>query len=55
MTDPDDDPIKEILARSRDRNARFEAWLDHLRAGDPVFAQASVLYPWDMSEWQGVV
>ena len=51
----EDDPIEEILARTRDRDARFQAWLDHLRASDPVFAEASVLYPWDMSEWQGAV
>jgi hypothetical protein len=31
---------------------RFQAWLDHLRAGDPAFAEVSVLYSWDASEWQ---
>jgi hypothetical protein len=39
MTDPDDDPIEEILARSRDRAERFQAWLEQLRAGDPTFAE----------------
>ena len=51
----DEDLIEEILARSPDRGARFQAWLDHLRAGDPVFAEASRLYPWDMTEWQAAV
>jgi hypothetical protein len=36
MTDPDDDPIEEILARSRDRAERIQAWLEQLRAGDPA-------------------
>jgi hypothetical protein len=55
MVDPDDDPIEEILARSRERAVCFQAWLDHLRAGDPGFAEASLLQPWDMSEWQASV
>jgi hypothetical protein len=29
MTDLDDDPIEEILARSRDRAARLQAWFEH--------------------------
>jgi hypothetical protein len=55
MTDPDDDPVEEILARSRDRAERFGAWPEQLRVGDPTFAEASALYPWDMSEWQAAV
>ena len=49
MVDPNDDPVDEILARSRDRAERYAAWLAHLRAGDPAFAEASALYPPDMS------
>ena len=55
MIGPDDDPIDELLARSRDRAERFKRWLDHLRCGDPSFAEASALYPWDMTEWQAAV
>ena len=55
MVDPDDEPVEEILARGRDRAARYGAWLEHLRAGDPAFAEASALYPADMSEWQAAV
>ena len=43
--DADGDLMEEILARSRDRAQRFERWIEQLRAGDPVFAEASVLYP----------
>jgi len=47
MIDPRDepeDPLDEMLARSRDRAARYGAWLAQLRAGDPAFADASALY-----------
>jgi hypothetical protein len=52
---PDDDPIEDVLARARHRSKRCTAWLDQLRAGDPPFAEASALYPEDMSEWQSAV
>jgi hypothetical protein len=55
MSVPDDDPIEDVLARSRDRATRFSQYLAHLRAGDPRFADASALYPEDMSEWQSAV
>jgi hypothetical protein len=55
MADPDDDPVDEILARSRDRAERYAIWLTHLRSGDPAFGEASALYPPDMSEWQSAV
>lgn len=55
MIDPDDDPIGEILARSRERAERFGRSLDQLRSGDPAFAEASGSYPSDMSEWQSAV
>ena len=29
--------------------------LMHLRGGDPAFAEASALYPSDVSEWQSAV
>ena len=55
MVDPDDDPLEDVLARARDRAARYAVWLEHLRSGDPAFAEASALYPADMSEWQSAV
>src|SRR5437899_12681268 len=55
MADPDDDPLEEIFARARDRVDRFQLWLERLRSGDPAFAEASALYPPDMSEWQSAV
>ena len=51
----EEEPLEQTLADARDRAERFEAWLEQLRAGDPAFAEASSLYPWDMSEWQGGV
>lgn len=41
MVDPDDDPVDEILAASRDCAQRFELWFEHVRHGDPWFAEAS--------------
>jgi hypothetical protein len=55
MIDPDEDPVEEILARSREPDDRFGRWLEHLRSGDPAFAEASGSYPSDMSEWQSAV
>jgi hypothetical protein len=55
MIDHADDLIEEALARSRDRGARFKLWLERLRRGDPAFAEPSVLYPRDLSEWQAAV
>ena len=55
MVDPNDDPVDEILARSRDRAERYAGWLAHLRAGDPAVSEASALYPPDMSDWQSAV
>jgi hypothetical protein len=55
MTDPDDDPLEDARERDRDRAERYGAWLEHLRAGDPAFAEASALYPRDMSEWESAV
>ena len=53
--DGEEEPLEQTLAYARDRAERFQAWLEQLRAGDPVFAEASGLHPWDMSEWQGAV
>ena len=55
MADPDDDPLKHALARARDRAERYGVWLEHLRGSDPTFAEASALYPLDMSGWQSAV
>ena len=55
MADPEDDPLEDALARARDRAERYGVWLEHLRGGDPAFAEASALYPPDMSEWQSAV
>ena len=55
MIDRADDLIEEALARSRDRGARFKRWLERLRGGDPAFAEPSVLYSRDLSEWQAAV
>jgi hypothetical protein len=51
----DDDPLGDRLADLGARAARFDAFLDQLRAGDPSFAEASALYPGDMDEWQAAV
>jgi hypothetical protein len=51
----DDQPLEDLLARSRDHAQQFNLWLDQLRADDPAFAEASLLYPADMSEWQAAV
>jgi hypothetical protein len=48
----DDQPLEDLLAQSRARAEQFNVWLDQLRAGDPVFAEASPVYPDDMNEWQ---
>jgi hypothetical protein len=50
-----DEPLEDLLACSRDRAQQFNIWLDQLRAGDPAFAEASLLYPDDMGEWQAAV
>ena len=52
MQPHDDQPLEDLLAHSRARTEQFNSWLDQLRAGDPVFAEASPLYPDDMNEWQ---
>ena len=54
MGDPDDDPREEIFARARPRRA-LRALARALRSGDSAFAEASALYPPDMSEWQAAV
>ena len=46
---------RTLFARARDRAQRYSVWLEHLRGGDPVFAEASALCPPDMSEWQSAV
>ena len=51
----DEGPLEDLLARSRERAQQFNAWLDPLRASDPAFAEASLLYPADMGEWQAAV
>jgi hypothetical protein len=51
----DDELIEDLLSRSRDREQRFNVWLDQLRAGDPAFAEASLFYPADMGEWHAAV
>ena len=48
MGDPDDEALEDALARARDRTERYGVWLEHLRGGDPAFAEASALYPPDM-------
>jgi hypothetical protein len=55
MPEPDDDPIDDILVRSREQAARYAEFLDQLRAGDPAFAEASALHPDDFDEWQSSV
>ena len=55
MADPDDDPLEDALARARDRAERYRVWLERLRGGDRAFAEASALYPSDVSEWQSAV
>ena len=55
MPPHDDELLEDLLARSRDNAQRFNIWLDQLRAGDPAFAEASLLYPADMGEWQAAV
>lgn len=55
MSHTDQDPLKETFARGLDRSQRFKRRLEHLRSGDPSFAQASALYPDDMGEWQAAV
>jgi len=52
VTHPRDDGIDERLQRSAERRARFDAWLEQLRHGDPRFAEASALHPNDMAAWQ---
>jgi hypothetical protein len=49
------EPLEEGLARAREREERFGAWLERLRASEPAFAEASALYPADMGEWQSAV
>ena len=51
----DDEPLEALLAGLRDRAQQFDVWLDQLRTGDPAFAEASLLYPADMGEWQAAV
>lgn len=51
----DDEPLEDLLARSRDHAQQFNVWLDQLRAGDPAFAEASLHHPADMGEWQAAV
>ena len=55
MADRDDDALEDALARARDRAQRYSVWLEHLRGGDPVFAEASALCPPDMRGWQSAV
>ena len=54
MADPDD-PLEDALARARDRAQRYSVWLEHLRGGDRAVAEASALYPPDLSGWQSAV
>jgi hypothetical protein len=51
----DDEPLETLLARSGDRAQQFNVWLHQLRGGDPAFAEASLVYPADMGEWQAAV
>jgi hypothetical protein len=51
----DDLPLDDVLVRSREYTRGFKVWLEHLRAQDPPFANASVVYPDDMGEWQAAV
>jgi len=55
MSHTDQDPLKEMFARARDRAERLNLWLEHLRSADPAFAEASALSPEDMGEWQAAV
>ncbi len=36
----DDEPLEDLLAGLRTRTQQFDCWVDHLRAGDPAFAEA---------------
>jgi hypothetical protein len=51
----DNEPLEDLLASSPDRARQFNVWLEQLRAGNPAFAEASLLYPADMREWQAAV
>jgi hypothetical protein len=51
----DDLPLDDVLVRAREHARGFKVWLEHLRAQDPPFAQASVVNPDDMGEWQAAV
>jgi hypothetical protein len=51
----DNELLEAPLARSRDLAQQFDVWLDQLRADDPAFAEAPLLYPADMGEWQAAV
>ena len=54
--DADGDPIEEVLALlTRPRSQDSSAGSKQLRSGDPAFAEASILHPGDMSEWQATV
>ena len=48
----DDEPLEDLLARSRDHAQQFDVTT---RAHDPPFAQASLFYPDDMGEWQAAI
>jgi hypothetical protein len=50
-----DEPLEDLLARSRDHAQQFNVWLDQLREGDPALGEASLHYPADMGEWQAAV
>ena len=55
MFHADRDALEATLTRARDHAARFARWLEHLRAADPEFAEASALHPNDEGEWQAAV
>jgi hypothetical protein len=51
----DDEPLEDLLARSRDHAQEFNLWLDQLRTGDSAFTEPSLYYPADTGEWQAAV
>jgi hypothetical protein len=48
-------PAQDDLAQARANARAFSRWLDQLRSHDPCYAQASVVYPDDHTEWQSAV
>jgi len=55
VSQPDLNPNGDILTQLHARDRQFADWLDQLRRGDPIFAEASVLQADGWGEWQAGV